>query len=420
MRKHQRSWRIGLAVGGATALTGLLAVLPLTSAGAATTASAVTPGSVVPSQDPFYTAPANIGKYSPGRIVASRPVNLSLIGLGLPADAWQISYRTNNTQGQAELGVTTLVVPQNAWTGSGPRPAVSVEMPEDSAGSQCAPSYLLDSGSNTPDGSLTTQSVAFATSMLVNNWAVSIPDFEGPEGEFLAGPQAAHAVLDGIRAVKQFDTDGIGPSNPWGLYGYSGGANAAAWAAQLQPTYAPKVTLVGAAIGGTPADPNAVALSINGGIFSGFEFAAAYGISEAYPGAGIPKLLNAQGEKDFATISGECESDILGSFAFRDLNSDTTVSNPLAVPSVAAALKKDTLGATPPTTPVYDFHADTDEIVPVTQDNTMVTDWCDEGANVQQVRDLIGEHAEEAISGTPGVISFLTGRFGGGPTGNTC
>ncbi|MEU5883046.1 lipase family protein [Spirillospora sp. NPDC047279] len=48
---------------------------------------------------------------------------------------------------------------------------------------------------------------------------------------------------------------GIGKSNPWTLNGYSGGANATGWAAQLQPAYAPDVTLKGIAMGGTPADP---------------------------------------------------------------------------------------------------------------------------------------------------------------------
>jgi hypothetical protein len=411
--------------------TGLLLVVPATTASAVaapgghtradTEATAgVTPGSVPPGQDPFYTAPADIASVAPGRIVATRPVDLNLIGLPLPVDAWQISYRTNDTAGHAELGVTTLAVPVTPWVGTGSRPAVSVEMPEDSDGSQCAPSYLLDSGSQTPDTSLTAQSVTFAASILAENWAVSIPDFEGSHGEFLAGPQEGHTVLDGIRAIKEFDTDGVGASDPWALYGYSGGANAAGWAAQLQPSYAPRVHLVGAAIGGTPADPTAVASYIDGGVFSGFEFGAAYGISEAYPSSGITGLLNAQGKADFATISNECESDILSSFAFRHLSGDTTVPDPLAVPSVAAALRKDTLGAHAPTTPIYDYHADTDEIVPVTQDNTLVSDWCREGATVQQVRDLLGEHVEEAVVRTPSVVAFLAARFAGDEPVDDC
>jgi hypothetical protein len=45
--------------------------------------------------------------------------------------------------------------------------------------------------------------------------------------------------LDGIRAVKSFTGDrSIGADSPVAMPGYSGGAQATGWAAQLQPTYA--------------------------------------------------------------------------------------------------------------------------------------------------------------------------------------
>lgn len=109
------------------------------------------------------------------------------------------------------------------------------------------------------------QDVPQALAFLVLGYAVAMPDHEGPDAEFLAGPQEGHATLDGIRAVHNFDTHGIGAANPVALYGYSGGANATAWAAQLQPSYAPDLHLAGAAIGGTPADPAATARFIDGG-----------------------------------------------------------------------------------------------------------------------------------------------------------
>ena len=46
---------------------------------------------------------------------------------------------------------------------------------------------------------------------------------------------------------------------------------------------------------------------------------------------------------------------------------------------------------------MYDYHADTDEIVPVAQDDALTRAWCAHGGTIQVVCDLIGEHAEEAI-----------------------
>lgn len=404
-----------LLAGAATAvLACACALVPAVGGTAWADSSAPAPGSVVPDQDPFYAAPANIASYQPGQVVDSRQIpTVKLLGLPMPVQAWQISYRTNDSNDQPELAVTTLVVPDTPWTGSGARPVVSLQAAEDSLGTTCAPSYQIATGQ-------ADEEAALGIEHLTANWALALPDFEGPKSVFMAGPQAGHAVLDGIRAVRNFDTDGIGTANPWALDGYSGGAEATGWAAQLQPSYAPDLSLVGAAIGGTPADPTAVARYMDGGAFAGFEFAAAYGIATEFPQAGIQGLLNARGQQDFAQVNGECELTILGQYAFRSLNQDTTVSDPLSVPSVAAALQLNTLGAAAPSTPVYDYHADTDEIVPVTQDNTLVQNWCAKGGTVQKVRDLIGEHSEEAVYRENSVQQFLAARFAGQKPTSSC
>ncbi|GAA1956974.1 lipase family protein [Kitasatospora viridis] len=398
----------------ATLATCGVLLLPAGTAGAAARAAVPAPGSVPPDQDPFYAAPADIADYRPGQVVASRPVpNPTLDWIPMPVDVWQLSYRSNDSNDQPELAVTSLVVPKRAWTGAGARPVVSLQSPEDSLGTQCAPSYLLAGGQDNQDAAL-------GVELLAANWAVAIPDHEGPKSVFLAGPQEGHAVLDGIRAVRDFGADGIGKANPWALSGYSGGANATGWAAQLQPGYAPDVPLVGAAIGGTPAAPRAVAKYIDGTSFAGFEFAAAYGVATEWPGSGITSLLNPRGQQDFAGLRGQCESAILSSFAFRRLNEDTTVPDPFGVPSVAAVLQQDTLGAQPPVVPVYDYHADTDEIVPVGQDDQLVSDWCAKGATVQSVRDLLGEHVEEAAVRETAVSVYLGDRFAGRPAPSSC
>lgn len=403
-----------LVIAATAALACTWALLPAVTAASAAPRASVAPGSAVPDQDPFYAAPSNIADLAPGRIVATRPVpDVNLFGIPVPVDAWQISYRSNDSHDQPELAVTTLVVPKAAWSGSGARPVVSLQTPEDSLGTQCAPSYQIATGSDVQDAALGAQ-------LLLAGWAVALPDFEGPKSVFLAGPQAGHAVLDGIRAVKSFGTDGVGTANPWALDGYSGGAEATAWAAQLQPSYAPEVRLVGAAMGGTPSDPAAVARYIDGGAFAGFEFAASYGVAAEWPEAGIAAQLNAKGQKDFAALKGQCEANLLLDFTFQRLASDTVSPHPLDLPSVAAVLKADTLGAAAPATPVYDYHADTDEIVPVGQDNTMVQNWCGRGATVQKVRDLLGEHVEEVAARAVSVEVFLAARFAGARPTSSC
>ncbi|REE98341.1 secretory lipase [Thermomonospora umbrina] len=399
--------RLARSLAGAALVAGLAASGTAVPAWAEPVAAAdPAPGSVTPDKDPFYLAPADIGAYRPGQIVATRPLTLKL---SVEVRAWQISYRSNDSHGRPTLEVTTLAVPTKAWEGTGPRPAVSVQFAEDSTGIQCAPSYKLSTGGGSSEAGL----------LLNKNWAVAIPDHQGFKSAWMAGPRAGHSVLDGIRAVRSFQEAGLA-SSQWGLTGYSGGAHATGWAAELQPSYAPDVTLAGVAMGGTPADPAATARFLDGRAPAGFVFAATWGIHTEWPEAGIEGLLNAQGRIDMATVAGKCLPDILGKFPFRRLASATTVPDPLSVPSVAAVLKKDTMGAATPKAPIFNYHAVTDEIVPIGQANTLTKTWCAGGATIQIVRSWLGEHGLEAVRRSPAAVSYLNDRFAGKTPPNSC
>lgn len=68
----------------------------------------------------------------------------------------------------------------------------------------------------------------------------------------MVGPANGRAVLDIMRPARTLPELGLDPCGVAGVYGYSEGGNAAGWAAQLQPGYAPDVALAGVAVGGAP------------------------------------------------------------------------------------------------------------------------------------------------------------------------
>ncbi len=70
---------------------------------------------------------------------------------------------------------------------------------------------------------------------------------EGMQSQFIAGPQAGHAVLDGVRAALSYVPAGLSRDTPIGLWGYSGGGQASGWAAYLKDSYAPELNVKGAA-----------------------------------------------------------------------------------------------------------------------------------------------------------------------------
>lgn len=374
-------------------------------------------GALTPDQDPFYRAPADIASYAPGQIVASRAVNPNIGPLPVPVQGWQISYRSNNHSGQPIVAVTTLITPAAEWTKKGRRPIVSYQAFEDSVGSKCAPSYNIASGNSRELGTGGMIEAERIGPYLQAGWALAIPDHEGPQAYFGVGRESGLIILDGIRAVRNFTEDkSVGADSPVGMSGYSGGAQATGWAAQLQPTYAPDAKLVGAAIGGMPADLSIVGKFIDGGPFAGFEFAVADSFARAYPSAGISALLNARGLEDFQKIRGLCQTEILSAFPFHKLSHDSTVGDPLAVPAIAEVLTLNKLGiAGAPQTAIYDYHVDTDEVVPVGQDNATVQLWRAKGAKVQQVRDTFGGHVGEYAKRLQATVKFLQDRFDGEP-----
>lgn len=107
---------------------------------------------LLPSQDPFYTQPANIDNYKPGAVINSRkvPTNLNnILDSSTTSEkvkaAYQYLYRTTDSLGNAVAAVTTMLVPFNADSSK----LLAYQQAYDSSNNNCSPSYALQSGANT-------------------------------------------------------------------------------------------------------------------------------------------------------------------------------------------------------------------------------------------------------------------------------
>lgn len=244
-------WRLrGRYAGTVLALVGALAVSAVagTSARADPIEQFVTPSGeysgVLPTPlgDPFYTPPPDFESQPPGTILTTRPSGTGLTFF--PLNSTELLIRSTDAKGRPVPVVATLLVPTAPWTGPGPRPLLSFNAAIDSLGHKCAPSYELKSAL---EGKLWAAQIP-----LSKGYAVIVPDHQGPRQAYGAGRMAGHAVLDAIRAVVHTPDFGLPPDTPTVVTGYSGGAIATGWAAQLAPDYAPEVNLVGAAFGACP------------------------------------------------------------------------------------------------------------------------------------------------------------------------
>lgn len=395
---------------------GVLAVCVAVVALLASPASGAPPSPVpAPQDDPFYTLPDPVPAVAPGTVLRSRPVTVRAGVLPVPVRAWQVLYRSTDTQGAPNVVSGTVLVPTATWS-SGVRPLVTYAVGSHGLGRECAPSYRLRQGR---EAELGLMSLA-----LSRGWAMVVTDYEGSgtpgPHTYAAGATTGRAVLDAARAAQRLPESGLDESGPVGVWGYSEGGIGASWAGQLAQSYAPELAIRGIASGGTPADLETVVRHLDGGPFSGLALAGAVGLSTAYPDLPFAEILTAEGRAAVEKISTQCVDEFTRDFAFRTLASFTTVPDPAALPQWQAVLEANRLGDEAPQAPVLLYHAALDELIPVGVARELAADYCAQGVDVSYVESPHDEHVSGAVTGAPLAVAYLGDRFAGRPAPDTC
>jgi len=371
-----------------------------------------------PANDPFHAQPhaAELAVTPPGTVMRYRRIQPRAYYLfGVDARAWQIVYRSNDTHGTPQANVATILVPPD------PQPRLlSYQVAYDALTRRCAPSREILSG-------------AMIEHMLINKalrrgWVVVLPDYEGPEAQFAAGINSGRGVLDGIRATQSFLPDTrVDTDTPTALWGYSGGALASLWAAELAAGYAPELTIAGVAAGGPPADLAGTARHIDGGLFAGIYFAAVIGLSRAYDTIDTDALLNEAGHAMFADLDASCvgqelawvKDPLLSGYSFDEIADYTTVDDLLAVPAVQKVVEENRLGQRGFNAPLFYYHAFFDQLTPRAQARDLARRYCNHGVPVR-FDYAIGEHISAAVSQASSAVAYLARRFGGQPPPDEC
>ncbi|HEX5403192.1 MAG TPA: lipase family protein [Pseudonocardiaceae bacterium] len=399
-------WRLA-ALAGVLLMTGTLVAVAAEPA-----AEAAPP---VPQSDSFYQPPAGFASTAPGTVLRTRQVTAgAFTKFRQHAMAWQVLYRTTDNEGRPEATVTTVMQP----SGSKPsklRPLVSYQVAEDSAAPQCGIGYQLRRGAKNANIVAKTE-IVLIDAALSKGWVVTVPDYEGPNSAYMAGRQAGHAVLDAIRATESFRRTGLnGAATNVGLWGYSGGALASDWAAELQSSYAPELNIAGVAEGGLTVEPAEMLDQINKGSYAGMAMSAIAGLRHAYPQLDtfLDRHLTPAGAAAFALAARQCNSANVATFARRDVDRYFTVPHALTQLVPTQVFTEDTLGQHTPTAPLYLYQAVHDEVAPQAEVDAMVASYCNDGGAVTYHRDILSEHVALVITGAPGALEWLAAQLGG-------
>lgn len=357
---------------------------------------------VDPSQDPFYTPDPSLYEHlENGDIIAIRRVGLSAV-LSNASTSYQISFRSESTSGSPTADLTVLIIPDHYDN----KTLLSYQEAEDSAFLKCAPSYSVASGDNDPLMNLA----------LNEGWALNIPDHQGISSAFAAGIYSGKTTLDSIRAVKNAESMlGFSFEN-LGLHGYSGGSIATGHALELQPSYAPDVTLTCAAVGGYIVNLTSTFETINGGLFAGFCPPALIGLSTEYPE--LDKMLQTAfrpGYRDrFYSSIHNCASGDLANFLGQDIFTYVTAGNSFLYNStVQDVLNENSLGKVAPSIPLFVYHGVRDEIAPIAEVDKAVDFYCQSGARVEYSRQNSLAHLTTAVMSTQDVLNYFKRTFDG-------
>jgi hypothetical protein len=206
----------------------------------------------------------------------------------------------------------------------------------------------------------------FIDTALYRGWPVCFSDYEGPDAMFAVGRMAGHAVLDGIRAVlSDGHTNGLQPRARIQMWGYSGGALATGWAAQMQSTYAPELNIIGSAFGGTPVDLKYSIASLKGQPFASFATMATHGFMNQYKPVitYIESILRPAKRDEFYRLKNVCITPVVRSFGIEGLDYFLKVDDISKEPIIKQILANNTLGGAPPKFPLFMYHSMKDRVV---------------------------------------------------------
>ncbi|MFE0021209.1 lipase family protein [Amycolatopsis sp. NPDC059021] len=404
-RPSRKALAAVLAVVLATGLAALLGASPANSAVPSATAG------TGPFDDSFYTPPSPLPAGKPGDVIRWRA---SKAGPRKDSvNAWQVMYLSTDALGKPDAVTGTVLVPKNADPAAAPIVAFAPGTHGPAFG--CTPSSMIDMGAFYEQPGL--------DDLLDAGYAVAVTDYEGyhqdPKTTYVVGKSEGPAVIDSVRAAQRLSETKLSPGAKVLFRGYSQGGGAAAWAGQLQPSYAPELNLIGVAAGGVPADLVQVTLQLDGKFGFGVMAYALVGLDNAYPELKLDSFLSDNGRAKLKEMQqSACTFELLTTYANQKI-ADYTTSAGYVKPEWVARLNENKLGGMPIKVPLFLYHATQDQLVQFGQGDALHKAYCAAGVK-ETWKTYESDHITTIYTGNADVLAFLKDRVAGTPATSNC
>ena len=405
-----------------------------------------------PKDDPFYKYDGPLDM-DPGTVLRTRRTTYHIGGYPTPLEATQLLYRSTNDQtGKPTVNVTSVIPP---LIKPDETKVISYQSAYDSLNQSDEPSYAIAGGNRKVSRLVADVEAAVYGQFLADGYTVIVPDIEGQRADFAAGPEYGMNTLYSIRAAfSKKSTLDLPDDAKVVMFGYSGGALATEWAAELAPTYADDVDkrLIGAAMGGLLVHPAHNLHYVDGSLgWAGVMLMALVGITRAFENqkefrnylstsSRFRCWAKANGAKLFDDMQTKSIINVLGQYpglTWEDL-AKPEYPTPESIPLYVECVNKlimgtggDPHGATKPTIPLFIGQGANGELegtagnkegigpgdgVMIAGDvRTLARNYCARGATVWYEQYDALSHISSLYFWLPHSITWIKQRFAGKP-----
>ena len=362
--------------------------------------------------DAFFD-PGDAPAGAPGEIIRSRPVTVAIDG----AEAWQVLHWSRTAEDQPVAVSATVVAPTAAT--SSPRAVLAWAHGTTGMGDQCSISAGVADGS-APD-------LTIVNGAVDQGLTVVLPDYQGlgtpGDHAYLVGQAEGRNVLDGIRAATHLDGSGATPDSKAVVWGHSQGGQAAAFTAELQPTYAPDVHLVGAVAGAPASDLTAASTKTATAAdpaYRGYLPMVIVGYRAGYPAlAADDQLLTDAGREALARVDGQCLDETLGTFSDED-PAPLLAGLPIDQPRWRQVLAANRAGDRPTSVPIFLYHGGADDLVSPQLSAELLARYCELGVTASRTVYPDTDHVSVIAAAYADIGVYLQARLAGEPAPNSC
>ena len=380
------------------------------SAGDATSSTAAGGLPVAPEGDAFYQPPDPLPPGRPGDVIWTQPLVTpdGMVG-------WRVLYHSTSVAG-ADIAVSGLVYAPEAdaeddTPASDDRVTITYAHGTTGLGDQCAPSKDPGAGS-----------AELAAGYVQRGFVVAMTDYEGlgPPGvhPYVVGLSEARGVLDGARAARNLTETRAGDQVIIG--GHSQGGGAALVAGEIAPSYAPELDILGVVAGAPASELRLVATALANSPYFGYLAMAAAGFHAAYPDLPLELVLTPAAIAELEEIDDLCAGDIVARFAGRPPSS-VIAADPGTTEPWASTLEENSPGVRPAGAPVFIFHGDADEQIPVLSSQLVLDRYCQGGGAPVERRVYPGEsHVGVIAAAQADIDAFIDARLAGDDPVSSC